>query len=297
MHFDEPIIEDVTLAAVMAALSDPVRVAIVRELAAEGERTCGTFELGDLQGHPLASLPVLREAGLTHTRAEGTHRHVSLRRDEVDARFPGLLGAVLAAAEREAALPRSPPDRLVGHLHQQLRGRSLADDLGLDLVGHAALLPGDRRRRARAAAAQRLVAALAALGERHLAAPERLAALLGAEVGGEARVGAAALGRGGEPDRVAARLGAAPAGRAGRSRCRSCREQDRERRLLLDLGDGGGQQAGEQGDRGRGRWRACPASLRRAARACIRVIPRTRASCSPSGVLGGASPQYSLPSA
>jgi hypothetical protein len=45
---------------------------------------------------------VLREAGLTHTRAEGTHRHVSLRREEVDARFPGLLGAVLVAAEREA---------------------------------------------------------------------------------------------------------------------------------------------------------------------------------------------------
>jgi DNA-binding transcriptional ArsR family regulator len=38
---------------------------------------------------------VLREAGVTHTRLEGTHRHVSLRREDLDARFPGLLGAVL----------------------------------------------------------------------------------------------------------------------------------------------------------------------------------------------------------
>ena len=57
---------------------------------------------------------MLREAGLTHTRAEGTHRHVSLRREAVDARFPGLLGAVLAAAEREAALYRGP--RLIASL-------------------------------------------------------------------------------------------------------------------------------------------------------------------------------------
>jgi DNA-binding transcriptional ArsR family regulator len=51
---------------------------------------------------------VLREAGLTHTRAEGTHRFVSLRRDEVDERFPGLLEAVVAAAEAEAlSAPRA----------------------------------------------------------------------------------------------------------------------------------------------------------------------------------------------
>jgi DNA-binding transcriptional ArsR family regulator len=102
MHAEEPRTEDLTLAAVMAALSDPMRVAIVRRLAAEGERTCGTFELGISKATRSHHFRVLREAGLTHTRAEGTHRHVSLRREDVDARFPGLLGAVLAAAEREA---------------------------------------------------------------------------------------------------------------------------------------------------------------------------------------------------
>jgi DNA-binding transcriptional ArsR family regulator len=102
MHAEEPHTEDLTLAAVMAALSDPMRVAIVRRLAAEGERTCGTFDLGISKATRSHHFRVLREAGLTHTRAEGTHRHVSLRRDAVDARFPGLLSAILAAAEQEA---------------------------------------------------------------------------------------------------------------------------------------------------------------------------------------------------
>jgi DNA-binding transcriptional ArsR family regulator len=102
MHAEEPCTEELTLAVVMAALSDPMRVAIVRQLATEGERTCGTFDLGISKATRSHHFRVLREAGLTHTRAEGTHRHVSLRRDAVDERFPGLLSAILAAAEQEA---------------------------------------------------------------------------------------------------------------------------------------------------------------------------------------------------
>jgi DNA-binding transcriptional ArsR family regulator len=105
MHPEEPSVDEMTLAAVMAALSDPVRVEIVRALAACEERTCGTFDLGISKATRSHHFKVLREAGLTHTRSEGTHRHLSLRREDVDARFPGLLDAVLAAAEREAAVP------------------------------------------------------------------------------------------------------------------------------------------------------------------------------------------------
>jgi DNA-binding transcriptional ArsR family regulator len=108
MHVEEPTVDAMTLAAVMAALSDPVRVRIVRSLAALGEASCGTFELGISKATRSHHLKVLREAGLTRTRAEGTHRYVSLRREDVDARFPGLLGAVLAAAEREAGDRRGP---------------------------------------------------------------------------------------------------------------------------------------------------------------------------------------------
>ena len=102
MHIDEPELEAVSLAAMMAALSDPVRVAIVRELDVRGEASCGACEVGVSKATRSHHFKVLREAGLTHTRAEGTHRHVSLRREAVDERFPGLLSAVLAAAEGEA---------------------------------------------------------------------------------------------------------------------------------------------------------------------------------------------------
>ncbi len=105
MHPEEPSADELTLAAVMAALSDPMRVQIVRALAACDERTCGAFDLGISKATRSHHFKVLREAGLTHTRSEGTHRHLSLRREDVDARFPGLLDAVLAAAEREAAVP------------------------------------------------------------------------------------------------------------------------------------------------------------------------------------------------
>jgi len=93
---------DMNLEAVMNALADPVRLAIVREIAARGESACGTFELGVSKATRSHHFKVLREAGVTHTRAEGTHRYVSLRREVLDEQFPGLLGAVLAAAEREA---------------------------------------------------------------------------------------------------------------------------------------------------------------------------------------------------
>lgn len=93
---DQPTVDEIELTSVLQALGDPVRLRIVRELAAaDGERTCGTFELGVSKATRSHHFRVLREAGVTHTRVEGTHRHVSLRRDDLEARFPGLLGAVL----------------------------------------------------------------------------------------------------------------------------------------------------------------------------------------------------------
>ena len=102
-----PSCNEMTLATVMDALSDPVRVAIVRALAADGEIACGTLDLGVSPATRSHHFRVLREAGVTLTRPEGTHRFVSLRRNDLDDRFPGLLDAVLAAAEREA-LQTSP---------------------------------------------------------------------------------------------------------------------------------------------------------------------------------------------
>jgi DNA-binding transcriptional ArsR family regulator len=103
-----PSSNEMQLASVMAALSDPVRVTIVRSLAAQGELACGTLDLGVSPATRSHHFRVLREAGITLTRPEGTHRYVSLRRDELDERFPGLLDAVLSAAEREARVYSNP---------------------------------------------------------------------------------------------------------------------------------------------------------------------------------------------
>jgi DNA-binding transcriptional ArsR family regulator len=79
----------------MAALSDPVRVAIVRELDVRGEASCGACDVGVSKATRSHHFKVLREAGLTRTRIVGTALYVTLRRDELDARFPGLIAAIL----------------------------------------------------------------------------------------------------------------------------------------------------------------------------------------------------------
>jgi DNA-binding transcriptional ArsR family regulator len=80
------------LATIMRTVGDPVRLAIVRELADGREHACG--DLHEALGIPASTgsyhLRLLREAGVTRTRAEGTTRWISLRRDDLEARFPGL---------------------------------------------------------------------------------------------------------------------------------------------------------------------------------------------------------------
>jgi DNA-binding transcriptional ArsR family regulator len=102
-HLPEPDAESLELTAVLQALGDPVRLQIVRELAGGAERTCGSFELGVSKATGSHHFRVLREAGVTHTRLEGTRRHVSLRTADLEARFPGLLAAVLGPQAGEAA--------------------------------------------------------------------------------------------------------------------------------------------------------------------------------------------------
>jgi len=90
--------DEMRLTDVLDALSDPIRLRVVAELASGGECTCGQFALPVSDSTRSHHMRVLREAGLTSTRAVGTQRLVSLRRDDLDAVFPGLLDAVLAAA-------------------------------------------------------------------------------------------------------------------------------------------------------------------------------------------------------
>jgi len=99
-HLLHPGREQLALPAVLYALSDPTRLEIVRRLAGEGEMACGTFDLATTKATLSHHFKVLRETGLIHTRVEGVYRYNSLRKQDLDARFPGLLKAVLKAADQ-----------------------------------------------------------------------------------------------------------------------------------------------------------------------------------------------------
>ena len=93
-----PDTEHITLANVLTALGDETRLAIIGHLARNEHNamTCGQFlDLGSktsLSYH----LAKLREAGVVHVRPEGTKRFVTLRRVDLDARFPGFLDTIIA---------------------------------------------------------------------------------------------------------------------------------------------------------------------------------------------------------
>ena len=92
-----PTIEDVTLTQVLYALSDPVRLGVVRQLDRGGEATCSALDGGRPKSSMSHHFRVLREAGLVRTKTDGAAHMNELRRPELDWRFPGLLAAVLAA--------------------------------------------------------------------------------------------------------------------------------------------------------------------------------------------------------
>jgi DNA-binding transcriptional ArsR family regulator len=88
---------ELELPAILHALSDPARLEIVRRLSRGPECTCGTFELGLSKATLSHHFKVLREAGVVRTRPDGRKRMLSLRDDDLNERFPGLLEAILAA--------------------------------------------------------------------------------------------------------------------------------------------------------------------------------------------------------
>ncbi len=90
--------DQIEMPAVLHALSDPQRLQIVRRLAeADGPIQCRGMGLGVSKSTATHHFRVLREAGVITQERLGTSRLNTLRRDDLDARFPGLLDAVLAA--------------------------------------------------------------------------------------------------------------------------------------------------------------------------------------------------------
>ncbi|MET9123833.1 ArsR/SmtB family transcription factor [Streptomyces sp. NPDC004528] len=92
-----PTLDEMEIGAVFAALADPQRRKVVEELCGEKdgvERTCASFGLDISKSTLTHHFRVLREAGLLRQVNYGNSRKVTLRRAELESRFPGLLDLV-----------------------------------------------------------------------------------------------------------------------------------------------------------------------------------------------------------
>lgn len=89
-----PPLGDISLDAVLGALSDPIRRDVLRRIASEGPLYCGDLRYDVVKSTMSHHFRVLREAGLMHTEIEGTRRRITRRDDAIAGRFPGLLEAV-----------------------------------------------------------------------------------------------------------------------------------------------------------------------------------------------------------
>jgi DNA-binding transcriptional ArsR family regulator len=103
-----PSIEDVTVEAIMHALSDPVRVAIFADIAGSNcSQTCSDFLNVSEKAIPKSTLSqhfkALREAGLIRGERQGVEMRNTSRCAEIDQRFPGLIPAIVNAHKVQLA--------------------------------------------------------------------------------------------------------------------------------------------------------------------------------------------------
>ena len=95
---NHPEVDSVEVDDVLRALADPTRRQIVRLLLAEGDRACGTFGLPVAASTLSHHFRTLRKAGILRQYDDGRQRMNTLRLDELNERFPGLVRTVLDAS-------------------------------------------------------------------------------------------------------------------------------------------------------------------------------------------------------
>lgn len=95
-----PTIDQIELTDIMYALADPTRLEVVTLLANAGKQmTCGEFTLNRSKSTMSHHFKILRSAGLVETVIEGTEHMNSLRLEEIENKFPGVLKSVLKATK------------------------------------------------------------------------------------------------------------------------------------------------------------------------------------------------------
>jgi DNA-binding transcriptional ArsR family regulator len=111
-----PSIEDITVEAILHALSDPVRVAIYADiLGQECTQNCSNFQVVSDKAIPKSTLSqhfkALREAGLIRGERRGVEMHNSSRCAEIDQRFPGLIATIVNAYQVQTARKHTKPKK------------------------------------------------------------------------------------------------------------------------------------------------------------------------------------------
>lgn len=97
--------KDMSLAGVLYALGDPVRLEIVKRLSEQTELPCAALDCAVPKSTMSHHLRVLREAGVLYCRKEGTQHLNSLRQADLELLFPGLLDVVLRSIPKSCPLP------------------------------------------------------------------------------------------------------------------------------------------------------------------------------------------------
>ena len=102
VQFVHPSRDDITLAGVLAALADPMRLRIVKSLLEKKDcmsctdaMPCPGMAKSTLSSH----FRILREAGLIHTTKKGVEHRNVVREADINARFPRLLKTILGYPE------------------------------------------------------------------------------------------------------------------------------------------------------------------------------------------------------
>lgn len=100
MQMEYPVAE---IGEVLQALADPMRMSIVRALAENSsEMSCGVFDLPVTKPTLTHHFRTLKMAGIIGARMEGTRKFIHLRREAMDAAYPGLIDSVLQPRRDEA---------------------------------------------------------------------------------------------------------------------------------------------------------------------------------------------------
>ena len=101
MIANHPEREQIRLENVLSALGNALRLEIVKALADGSELSCGTLRQDVSKSTMTHHWRVLRDSGVIWQRPQGRENMISLRRDDLDACFPGLLDTLLSAMQQK----------------------------------------------------------------------------------------------------------------------------------------------------------------------------------------------------